>query len=357
MLEDADGSLLVVDTGSWYVQHCPTGKIRKVEATGGIYRVRQSRGCSGPGPPRSEDRLGRFVAPAPCALLGDDRPTVRDRAQQAFTQRGQEAVATLGAVVLHGHNMLARQHAIWALAGITDDTSVLPLRIALDDSNPDIIVPAARALGLRRDATSARVLEQLLQHSSASVRSAAAEALARCGEAKSVAALWQALRQPDLDRFLEHALVHALFRRADTAALEAGLRDPHPRVQQAALILLDQPPRPKDQLRGEQVLSRLESADAQLRQAAVRSLRGHPEWAEQSLQLLRGLFEQAKLNPEQERSLRELTLAFQASGQVQDLLGQVVASASTRRRSPSARSGDHGCERSRQDAGVLDQGA
>src|SRR5690606_36147557 len=25
VLEDADGSLLVVDTGSWYVQHCPTG--------------------------------------------------------------------------------------------------------------------------------------------------------------------------------------------------------------------------------------------------------------------------------------------------------------------------------------------
>src|SRR5262249_38371176 len=40
VLEAADGSLFVVDTGSWYTHHCPTGQIRKVRATGGIYRVR-----------------------------------------------------------------------------------------------------------------------------------------------------------------------------------------------------------------------------------------------------------------------------------------------------------------------------
>lgn len=39
VLQDADGSLLVIDTGSWYVQHCPTGRIRNTPARGGIYRV------------------------------------------------------------------------------------------------------------------------------------------------------------------------------------------------------------------------------------------------------------------------------------------------------------------------------
>src|SRR5262249_32342427 len=43
VLEGADGSLLVVDTGSWYVHHCPTGQIRKTHAPGGIYRVRYSK--------------------------------------------------------------------------------------------------------------------------------------------------------------------------------------------------------------------------------------------------------------------------------------------------------------------------
>jgi hypothetical protein len=40
VVESADGSLIVIDTGSWYVQHCPTGRIREVDAPGGIYRVR-----------------------------------------------------------------------------------------------------------------------------------------------------------------------------------------------------------------------------------------------------------------------------------------------------------------------------
>ena len=40
VLEDRDGSVLVVDTGSWYVHHCPTGRIRKTAAFGGIYRVK-----------------------------------------------------------------------------------------------------------------------------------------------------------------------------------------------------------------------------------------------------------------------------------------------------------------------------
>ena len=39
VLEDRDGSILVIDTGSWYVHHCPTGRIRKTAAPGGLYRV------------------------------------------------------------------------------------------------------------------------------------------------------------------------------------------------------------------------------------------------------------------------------------------------------------------------------
>jgi putative membrane-bound dehydrogenase-like protein len=40
VLQDADGSLLLIDTGSWYVHHCPTGRIVHSPARGGIYRVR-----------------------------------------------------------------------------------------------------------------------------------------------------------------------------------------------------------------------------------------------------------------------------------------------------------------------------
>ena len=40
--EDADGSLLVVDTGGWYKLCCPTSQIAKPEVLGGIYRIRRT---------------------------------------------------------------------------------------------------------------------------------------------------------------------------------------------------------------------------------------------------------------------------------------------------------------------------
>jgi putative membrane-bound dehydrogenase-like protein len=327
VLEDADGSLLVIDTGSWYIQHCPTGQIRKVRATGGIDRVRKL-GAAEVADPRGLkiDWTGATVDRL-AGLLADDRPVIRDRAQGALSARGPQAIAPLAMVLSQGNNLLATQHALWALGGSPELASLPPLRAALDDANPDLIILATKALAVRRDAEAAPRLERLLAHPEVAVRLAAAEALARCGNPASRAPLWRALTAPDVDRFLEHALIHALFHRTDTAALEAALRDPHPRVQQAALILLDQPPRPRNQLHHEQVTQRLRSPDAQLRQTATRVLRNHPEWANHSLDLLRGWLEQPQLEPEEERSLRELTLAFQASGQVQDLLGRVIAGA------------------------------
>src|SRR5262249_16929169 len=39
--EDADGSLLVVDTGGWYKICCPTSQFSKPDVLGAIYRVRR----------------------------------------------------------------------------------------------------------------------------------------------------------------------------------------------------------------------------------------------------------------------------------------------------------------------------
>ena len=41
VLEDADGSLLVVDTGGWYKLCCPTSQLHKPDVLGAIYRVRR----------------------------------------------------------------------------------------------------------------------------------------------------------------------------------------------------------------------------------------------------------------------------------------------------------------------------
>ncbi len=41
VLEDADGSLLVVDTGGWYKLCCPSSQLTKPDIKGAIYRVRR----------------------------------------------------------------------------------------------------------------------------------------------------------------------------------------------------------------------------------------------------------------------------------------------------------------------------
>ena len=42
VLEDADGSLLVVDTGGWYKLCCPSSQLAKPDVLGAIYRVRKT---------------------------------------------------------------------------------------------------------------------------------------------------------------------------------------------------------------------------------------------------------------------------------------------------------------------------
>src|SRR5204863_3179089 len=41
VFEDADGSLIVIDTGGWFRIGCPTSRIDKPQIKGAIYRVRR----------------------------------------------------------------------------------------------------------------------------------------------------------------------------------------------------------------------------------------------------------------------------------------------------------------------------
>ena len=52
VIEDADGSLLVIDTGGWYKICCPTSQLPKPDVLGAIYRIRRA------GAPKVEDPRG-----------------------------------------------------------------------------------------------------------------------------------------------------------------------------------------------------------------------------------------------------------------------------------------------------------
>src|SRR5262249_52360993 len=163
----------------------------------------------------------------------------------------------------------------------------------------------------------------LLRHESSSVRLAAAEALARCGTAAALPELFHALTLSP-DRILEHALTYAIHHVADGPALAAALRQGHLRVQQAALLLLDQPPRPKGSVSSDAVLARLASPDERLRKTALEVLQKHAEWAEPARDFLARRVANPSLTQEDEIALRGLILAFQGQKTVQELVAEML---------------------------------
>src|SRR4051795_5821956 len=91
VIEDADGSLLVLDTGAWFIHGCPISRVAKPEIKGSIYRIRRS-GSRPSADPRGERIDFNAMSLAGIAsLLGDGRPAVRDRAIEYLVEKGEAA--------------------------------------------------------------------------------------------------------------------------------------------------------------------------------------------------------------------------------------------------------------------------
>src|SRR5262249_9504500 len=95
VLEDADGSLLIIDTGGWYKLCCPTSQLSKPDVLGAIYRIRRV------GAPHPNDPMGlklawdKFGPDELVRLLGDERPAVRKHAMSELAKTGSAAVTAL----------------------------------------------------------------------------------------------------------------------------------------------------------------------------------------------------------------------------------------------------------------------
>jgi putative heme-binding domain-containing protein len=331
VLEDADGSLLVVDMGAWFNYGCPTSKIARPEVLGAIYRVRKVGAPAVPDPwGKSLDLPGRSPAEL-VKLLDDPRPKVRDQAVTHLAKRGVKAVPAL-ATVLEGkgkarHPARSRRNAVWALCRMTVPEASEPLRSALTDPDAGVRQAAVHAVGLNRDDRALASLMTMAAKEEAPVRLKAAEALGRIGQGRAVPALLEALNQTGVDRFLEHALIYALIRINDRRATAAALGSPNLRVRQAGLIALDQM---KDGgLTRAQVVPLLDTDDADVQQTVLAVMSRRPGWSREVLGLLRQWLGNPKLAADKEGSLTGAVLGFCAEAEVQKLVGEVLANADT----------------------------
>ena len=208
VIEDADGSLLVADTGSWYHICCPTSKLSKPRILGAIYRI-QKTDATAPVDPRGH-KLD-WDKPS-IRYLSDKRPIVVRRAIEALAK--EENVDAL-------RTAKASLPATWALHRIPGTAARKAIRERLIAGTSDVRAAAIHSIGLWRDARAVAELIDTLTADDAKLRRLAAMALGRIGDKRAVRALAKAGAK-ELDPFLKHAITYALFEIGDNGSIPEG---------------------------------------------------------------------------------------------------------------------------------------
>ncbi len=326
VFEDADGSLLVIDTGAWFRIGCPTSQIAKPDVLGGIYRVR------GTAAPRVEDPRGLTIAwnsltaDELTGRLADPRFAVRDRAVGQFAKLGASAVPALSGTLAGGAAAETKCAAVWALTRIDEEPARAAVRSALKDASPGVRQAAARSAGLHRDANALEPLMDLAASDTPAVGREAATALGRIGDPAALPALFTGLNFAS-DRFLEHALIFALIRIADRPNTLRGLEIASSPVKRGALIALDQ--MDGGQLTPDVVTPFLTPSDPILEQTALWVIAHHGDWGGAMLDFFRQWLARGEMDDARREELKRQLLAFAKDRSVQELIATALADAGT----------------------------
>ncbi|HKS38541.1 MAG TPA: PVC-type heme-binding CxxCH protein [Verrucomicrobiae bacterium] len=250
VLQDADLTLLVIDTGGWYKLCCPSSQLAKPDVMGSIYRVR-----------RSDVRRSSF---------GDLLLNYR-------SLTGPEMSPDNAMEIIFKKRSWRKNPE--------DEKSLRAFLEAYARGGPaDVRRPAPHLLRL------------------------AAEAAGRIGSKASVTALLAAQeKSPAQDPVLQHSFIYALIQIAAPAETRPGLKSSVPVTQRAALVALDQ--MEGGDLKASDVLPFLRAQDDYLRDAAIWIYRRHPEWASEGAAFARELLSGSQGGEQKERLVRMLAVS------------------------------------------------
>ncbi len=317
VLQDADGSMLVVVTGGWFIEGCPLSRVAKPEVLGGIYRIRK-KGSRAP-----SDAWGKKIdwnrqSPAQLsALLSDKRPAVRSRAAEALVLEGNKAVPSFNKRVQAAPDQEAKLEALFALSRIETPEATASVRGYLASKQPGLRTAAARVLGLAKDSQSTDILMKIVQTDLPQVRRQAATALGQIGDARAVPALLKAAASVE-DRFTEHAVIHSLIALGAPGPLIKALNGTPDKTRKAALIALDQMDQPA--LKKEHLPQFLESRNEELRAVGIWVATHRPAWTDVVVSFLDKELDGRSLSDEKLIALRDLMVTFCKSGELRDFL-------------------------------------
>lgn len=364
VLEDADGSLLVINMGAWFNYGCPGIKIAQPHVTGAIYRVRRADVRPMPDPWGKSLQLETMPPARLVELLSEPRVKVREKAVERLVKIGAPAVETLVAEVRRDGKRgpgpagpaAQRREALWILSRIGTPPARAAVREALADADTTIRQVAAHCVSVERDVAALPALSRMVVEDEPPLRLKAAEALGRLRRSEAVPALLASLGAGVSDPYLEHALIYALISIGDFRATLMALGDSRPHLRRAGLIALDQmhgtqkfmsvpaweaagkdnPFRGKTfeyvgnaELTRQQVAPLLDTDDADLQQAALEVISRRPGWSDEILLLAAQWLRSPKLDVQQQQALTGTLLAFCDKVKVQQLVASALADAST----------------------------
>jgi len=346
ILEDADGSLLVVDTGGWYKLCCPTSQLHKPDVLGAIYRIRRK------GMPKIADDprgLGIDWAKMPTRhlylQLAPTAPALRRRAAETLISRGAEAVEIMADQ--RAGSLQIRRDQVWVATRIDHASARAFVRNSLHDEDDIVRQAAINSISLWRDRDAVPELINILkgvvkighgprvvaperyERSQASLanRRAAAEALGRIGDPAAIPDLLAALGEPKDSRYsdasdqvLQHSLTYALIEIGDAKALAAGLDSQNLRIRRAVLAAMDQI---KDSgLNAETVSKNLDSSEPALKETAWWIASRHPEWGNTLAEALRQRLDRSETAKGERDELIRLLARFARAPAVQQFLAE-----------------------------------
>jgi putative membrane-bound dehydrogenase-like protein len=320
ILADADGSLLIVDTGGWYKLCCPSSQLWKPDIRGGIYRVRK-KDARQEDDPRGLTLAWKEAREAELVIrLGDPRPAIRQRAARELATRGESAIQPTIVGIRRGLSDELTRSAFWTLARIDSDAARAAVRQEITLSHGECDVAALQAVSLWRDKEALTLLLELLpQRKNCTV---IAEALGRIGDSAAVAPLLAELAEPR-DRAMEHALIYALIEIGDADATRQGLKSSSVHTRRAALIALDQ--MENGGLKPDDVVPLLDAEDEKLKETALWVVGHHAEWGSALDGYLAQRLKSGPTVDVEREALANLLARFAKHPTVQELLAKSLA--------------------------------
>ena len=328
VIEDADGSLLVLDTGAWYKLCCPSSQLAAPEVLGAIYRVRR-QGAPKPADPRGLTLSWRTLGvDALMPLLGDARPAVQSRAVQQLASLGGAAIQPLAAAATGRASVEARRNAVWALTRVQAPAARAAVRSALNDRDPSVRQAALHSVAVWKDAEALPQLLSALKSDVHADRRVAAEALGRIGDPRAAPALL-ALAALPLDRALEHSVIYALIEIGDPASTGTAAQSARDsRTRRAALIALDQ--MDGGGLKAGTVVALLDSPDSLLKDTAWWIVERHPDWGPALAAYFQTRLDATTPGTPARDALQQKLIQFGENPAIQGMLAAIAERAATR---------------------------